>query len=406
MKIPEFIIFTKKERAIILALSFIMILIYGSNIFMKPRMMNQDTHTSLSEIVQLSAHSDADKEQAISQAEAVLNTVAQKKSEREARYSKKKWEKPVIKLTEFDPNTIDSLQWISLGVHRYSVSKILNYRSKGGRFRKCKDLFKIYNIDTSYISTLLPYCNIDNNKIPSKKSYVKENYNPTKDKKKRWEKPVVELTNFDPNTADSLLWISLGIHRYSVSKILNYRAKGGEFRKCEDLYRIYNIDSNSISTILPYCTIDTSLLSAKKSYNQTYKKKARQIVDINTADTTALKSLYGVGPYLSGAIIEYRNSLGGFHSLSQLNEIYAFEPEVLIDNKGYIICSDSVAKININTANVITLKSHKYIDYRVANIIVNYREQHGPYKNISDVKKTILINDSIYMKILPYLSLE
>jgi competence protein ComEA len=398
MRIPEFIIFNKKERAIILALSCILIIVYTSNVFMKPQVIKKEEYTSLSSIMKLNSNSEMDNNKVISEANTVINTINQNKSDLEAKYNKKKWEEPIINLTEFDPNTIDSLKWISLGVHRYSVSKILSYRTKGGKFRTCEDLYKIYNIDSNTIATLIPFCNIAKSTANSKQSNFK------KYKKKEWEKPEVNLTDFDPNTIDSLKWISLGVHRYSVSKILNYRSKGGSFRKCEDLYDIYNIDSSTVSTLIPFCKIDTTQLPSKKPYNSNYKKKARQVVDINTADTTQLKSLYGIGAYLSGAIIDYRNSLGGFHSLSQLNEIYAFEPEIIQDNKDYITCSGAVAKININTADVITLKSHKYIDYRVANIIVNYRKQHGPYQDILDIKKTIIINDSIFQKIQPYLS--
>jgi len=262
MRIPEFIIFTKKERLIILGLSCLLVMVYVGNILIKPKFSEPEKTVSLSDI--LSHHEKSEREKSIKDAQSVLDSVASKKAKNQEKYKKKKWKKVIVKVTEFDPNTIDSIKWISLGVHRYSVSKIINYRSKGGRFRKCEDLYKIYGIDSNYISSLLPYCKIIDDKKSNRKVY---------NKKKKWERPVIKLSDFDPNTIDSLRWISLGVHRYSVSKILNYRSEGGEFRKCEDLYKIYGIDSSHIATILPYCKIDDNNQIAKKYYHNYYKKQ-------------------------------------------------------------------------------------------------------------------------------------
>ena len=393
MRIPEFIIFTKKERLIILGLSCLLVIVYVGNILIKPKFSEPEKTVSLSDI--LSHHEESEREKSIRDAQSVLDSVASKKAINQERYRKKKWKKVVVKVTEFDPNSIDSIKWISLGVHRYSVSKILNYRSKGGRFRHCEDLYKIYGIDSNYISRLLPYCKIVDDKKSNRKVYNKKN---------KWKKPVIKLSDFDPNIIDSLRWISLGVHRYSVSKILNYRSKGGEFRQCEDLYKIYGIDSSHIATILPFCQIDETNLTAKKSYTNDYKKQKRQVVDINTADSTQLRSLYGVGEYTSRAIIDYRNSLGGFHSVSQLTEIFAFKPEIIEDNKDYLVCKGDISKLNINTFDIDKLRSHRYMSYKLAKLIVNYRQQHGDYGDISEIRNIVIVNDSIYQKLKPYLS--
>ena len=239
---------------------------------------------------------------------------------------------------------------------------------------------------------------------------------------KKYNKPKVVLSEFDPNTSDSLHLISLGFHRFTVSNIIRYRNKGGQFRKCEDLFRIYNIDSLKVSSLLSYCNIRQSF-PEKQSYTKSdykkpnndtktitkksnYPKYKKEIVDINTADTTALKTLYGIGPYLSKAIVERREELGGFHSIDQLNDIFLFKPEIIENNKDYIICSEKIAKININEADLERLRKHIYINYKLAKLIVNYRSQHGPYTKVEDIKNIVIVNDSIYNKINPYLRVK
>ena len=65
-----------------------------------------------------------------------------------------------------------------------------------------------------------------------------------------------------------------------------------------------------------------------------------------------------------------------------------------------------VRKININSATVDELKNHPYIRYNLANPIVAYRNQHGAFSKIEDLKKIMIITDEIYNKISPYLTIQ
>ena len=71
-----------------------------------------------------------------------------------------------------------------------------------------------------------------------------------------------------------------------------------------------------------------------------------------------------------------------------------------------VIDNPSVKKININTATVDELKVHPYIRYNIANAIVEYRNQHGNFTAISDLKKIMMITDDIYNKAELYLSVR
>jgi competence ComEA-like helix-hairpin-helix protein len=62
-------------------------------------------------------------------------------------------------------------------------------------------------------------------------------------------------------------------------------------------------------------------------------------------------------------------------------------------------------QININLDQAVEMKNHPYLGYRLANAIVAYRESHGLYDAIEDIKKIQLIDEKLFNKISPYLTL-
>lgn len=45
------------------------------------------------------------------------------------------------------------------------------------------------------------------------------------------------------------------------------------------------------------------------------------MIDLNRADTTELKKIPGIGIGIARAIVAYRNQLGGFYDVGQLQEL-------------------------------------------------------------------------------------
>jgi competence protein ComEA len=225
-----------------------------------------------------------------------------------------------------------------------------------------------------------------------------------------YEKPQSELFVFNPNTADSVTLVSLGFAGKTARSIINYRNKGGKFKRPEDLYRIFNVDSNFITTLLPYVQLD-----AEETYQSQFKpnqytpkeKKAFVPVELNTADSLQLLSLYGIGPKMASKIIDYRNRLGGFFRVEQLTEIWGIDEFLLEELNGKIYVDVSKVKyLPINSITYDELKLNPYLKFKVASAIVNYRKHHGSFKRVEDLKQVILLPDSTYQKLLPYLKLD
>ncbi|MEI9908827.1 MAG: helix-hairpin-helix domain-containing protein [Bacteroidota bacterium] len=130
-------------------------------------------------------------------------------------------------------------------------------------------------------------------------------------------------------------------------------------------------------------------------------------IDINTADTTAFISLPGIGSKLAARIVNFRDKLGGFYSISQVGETYGLPDSAFQKVKQYLKLENAfVKKININTATVDELKAHPYIKFAIANPIIAYRKEHGPFSKVEDVKKMMTITGDIYNKISPYLTTQ
>ena len=128
-------------------------------------------------------------------------------------------------------------------------------------------------------------------------------------------------------------------------------------------------------------------------------------VNVNSADTVALIALPGIGSKLALRILNFRDKLGGFYSVDQIKETYGLPDSTFQKIKIYLIVDGQVEKINLNTATKDELKIHPYIKWNLANAIVEYRNQHGDYKSIDDLKNISMLDETTFNKIAHYLSL-
>jgi competence protein ComEA len=240
-----------------------------------------------------------------------------------------------------------------------------------------------------------------------------------------------ELFEFDPNTANATDWQRLGVKEKTITTIQNYTNKGGLFKTPEDISKIYGLSDDMVERLLPYVRIvennqmgqnnQMSQLGQKENRGEMGNSEPRQyfvasesnkrdntnlLIDINTADTTAFKKLPGIGSKLSARIIVYRNKLGGFQTVAQLGETYGLPDSTFQKIRGNLVCNgNGIVRININTATEEQLR-HPYISKNIANNIIQYRNQHGKYVQLTDLKKLALINEQTFNKMSPYLTAE
>ena len=236
------------------------------------------------------------------------------------------------------------------------------------------------------------------------------------------ENNKIERFIFNPNNLSSQDWSRLGLSDKQIKTIKNYESKGGKFRKKEDFKKMYCIKKEQYESLESYIQITSSAeLSKKEEKTKAIfqdgkventnvlsppKKESFAIIELNSADSAMLTTIKGIGAFYAKNIIKYRNSIGGFVSKQQLLEIWKFDQEKLDAIEKYIDIDESkIKKININTCEAADLKNG-YINWNVANAIVNYRKNHGKYQNVDEIKKTDLVDDETYRKIVPYLIVD
>ena len=126
---------------------------------------------------------------------------------------------------------------------------------------------------------------------------------------------------------------------------------------------------------------NTEYDSIKTHYQE--KLKPGEHVVLNTADTTALKTVPGIGPYYARKIMEYGQRLGGYVSVDQLDEIEGCP----LDAKDYLIIEGATPhKLNVNTLSLNELRKHPYLNFYQAKAITDYRRLHGPLHSLSDLR--------------------
>ena len=128
-------------------------------------------------------------------------------------------------------------------------------------------------------------------------------------------------------------------------------------------------------------------------------------MELNSATKKDLKELEGIDGVISERIVTYRDLLGGFTNKEQLQEVSGIDRSMVKRIEANIkVDQRRVRKININTCSNFKLLKHPYISSTVADAIITYRNQHGKFTSVSEIKNVKLVNEALYVKIKPYLS--
>lgn len=234
----------------------------------------------------------------------------------------------------------------------------------------------------------------------------------------RWTKDTIDivLKPFDPNTADSTTLVHLGLRTWQVKNLLKYRACHGVYHTKEDFRKLYGLTDSLYSILEPYIDIDTTLFSTKNdsvSFPKYHSVKRDTVLDINTADTATLQFIKGIGKSVAIQIVRYREQLGGYVSVNQIREIEKLQLLHKDSNISFcfdsviphlVVLSDSIRTIPVNRAGIDRLTKHPYLNYEQAERIYQYRRRHFQIKSKEELHE--VVPDSIYQRIIPYLSFE
>ena len=309
-----------------------------------------------------------------------------------------------VELFAFNPNQAGFDDFVALGLSAKLARTILNYRSKGGRFRKVDDFSRIYGLSKADFERLRPYIqlegNTSNEEIAASKVSVE----------------AIELFFFNPNLATVYDFQRLGLSSKVAQTIVNYRNKGGTFKRPEDFKKVYGLSKEDFKRLESYIQLEVPPLPSNPedladkeettpklpaSYESPSKKNVT--LDINTASAAEWQQLRGIGAAYANRIVKFREALGGFASVEQVAETYQLPDSTFQKIKPFLIASTIQRKLAINQADVNVLSAHPYLSKKEAQVLLNYRTQHGNFKSIDDVRKVKILSENTLKKLEPYL---
>ncbi|XP_020820048.1 endonuclease/exonuclease/phosphatase family domain-containing protein 1 isoform X2 [Phascolarctos cinereus] len=158
-------------------------------------------------------------------------------------------------------------------------------------------------------------------------------------------------------------------------------------------------------------------------------------LNINTATEEELMTLPGVTRPVAHSIVEYREYIGGFKKVEDLalvsgvgaTKLEQVKFEICVSSKGssaqhspsslrrdpysepqqyHLATAPPTAKVNINTATPAQLMSLRGVSEKMALSLVDYRQEHGPFKSIEDLIRLEGISSTVLDKIRPQVFAE
>ena len=172
----------------------------------------------------------------------------------------------------------------------------------------------------------------------------------------------VESFRFNPNTVSLEELCRLGFSEKQAQSILNYREKGGRFRRKADFAKSYVVADSVFERLEPFIVIPKT--------------------DINKADSAAFDELPGIGGWFAHRMVEYREQLHGYSCPEQLMEIYRFDQERFDGLKDLISCSPA-DPYPFWTGSLDDIRNHPHIrNWQTARDIAFYRD-HNSTENLT-----------------------
>ena len=105
------------------------------------------------------------------------------------------------------------------------------------------------------------------------------------------------------------------------------------------------------------------------------KLKPGATIDLNTADTTLLKRVPGIGSSFARRIVKYRDLLGGYYVVEQLQEVYGMDRERYDAIYPYFTVGTAVRPL---TLTIDSISYHPYLSWRHKRALRRLLEEEQP----------------------------
>lgn len=246
-------------------------------------------------------------------------------------------------LHPFDLNSASPDELLELGFTEREIQSVMNYRSKGGIYRTVEQMSKITGMTKGEYDRLAPYF------------YVSDEFRPASD----------------------FVTVPQRRRSYSSGHNRNYGTGYNRPHTSNTRSNATRPSYNSSGSTTP--STSYTPVAAHPRYESNQLKPGERL-PLNTSDTTALKRIPGIGAVRAKQIVDYRDKLGGFFSVQQLDDLQ----NIPVDVQAYLSFDPvPLRKLKINTLPINRLVMHPYINFYQAKAIKDYIQKNGPLKSLS-----------------------
>lgn len=201
---------------------------------------------------------------------------------------------------------------------------------------------------------------------------------------------------FNPNFITDYKGYKLGMSVGEIDRLLTFRKENKYVNSAKEFQNVTKVSDSLLNRIAPFFKFPDWVNKSKennnfKKYsNQAFAKKEKIVyIDMNQATKEDLIKIFGIGEAISLRILKQKETLGGFVSMEQMNDVWGLSPEVIENLNAHfkITMLPEFKKIEINNASLRELSQFYYFRYALAKEIVTWRSMKGDFNNIEDLTK-------------------
>lgn len=295
-----------------------------------------------------------------------------------------------VVLSPFDPNEADFHEMVAAGVPRRVAVNLIKWRTAGKVYRIAEDVALCYGVSDSLYDLLAPYI------IIGERYAIHGSSERGDDRRYADERPAREL-HLEPfliDTASAAYLRRVGFSKRQAELLVRYRDMIGGIRDMEEFRECYAVTPEMADTLAPYIIFPAPAVAASDDGR----------IELNSADSATLRSVWGIGEKSVADIIRYRELLGGYHSVVQLAELKTVTEANFEKISKQIYCdSCKIRKIDINFASPKSLAEHPYVSDRALRRIVKQRQLKGGWVSIEEMIDDDIFSPEEAARLAPYL---
>lgn len=289
-------------------------------------------------------------------------------------------------------NEVDKEELMEAGIAEDMAGRWIKYRDAIQGYKTVDDLANLYGMSDKLFNSMKDCLYVDEKVAAVHKKYEKQ-------EKPSRQSVQVEWREFDINEIDIEGLEKMGLPSKTAQAWVNFRAAIGGFSSIDQVGKVYGLKEDWLQDATAYMHIkeqehvvvvqDIEIVEpGGDSLNA-----LPEYVDINTASKDIWMKFPEINDTIAENIAKYRYRLGGYASPDELRGVYGLDVnfpiryrQILhVENVGVI--KEGLSLDFINTASKDEMVKHPLMNYKKARLIEKYRQQHGKYSSLEDLRR-------------------